>query len=211
MELRAAQNPLVATPGLVAQPVELAEIKGSVDVLLSGPFRARARGQSGRLEAATDVNHRSGYQLGPVYRWRPAAELGVFYSELGYEHPTAAGYFAPRRVQVIELGTYLEYEGLWPLTFALDAGAGQQRVTRQGEAAGDWIGASRLWGLVSWALKPGMSLELELEHYDSPVAGNGVTPTANWSFNSATLSLRFGVRPQSTRSYLAERADRQLR
>jgi hypothetical protein len=38
------------------------------------------------------------------------------------------------------------------------------------------------------------------------VAGNAVAPTANWSYNAATLSLRFGVRPQSTSSFLAERA-----
>jgi tetratricopeptide (TPR) repeat protein len=208
LELRAAQNPLIATPGLVAQPVELSEIKGSIDVPLIGPLRARARGQSGVLDAATDVNHRSGYQFGPVYRWRPAAELGAFYSELGYEHPTTAGYFAPRRAQVIEVGTYLEYEGLSPLTFALDAGAGRQRVARQGETVGDWITTYRLWALASWTPKPGMSLDLEVEHYDSPVAGNGVTPTSNWSFNSATLSLRFGVRPETARSFLAERADR---
>ena len=210
-ELRLRNAPLIATPELVAQPVELKEIKGGLDLPVSGPFRARARGQSGVLDAATDVNHRSGYQFGPVYRWQAAQEVGVFYSELGYAHPTAAGYFAPRRVQVIELGTYLEYEGLSPLAFALDAGAGQQRVARQGEAAGDWIGAFRLWGLVSWMLKPAMSLELELEHYDSPVAGSGIAPTANWRFSSATLSLRFGVRPQSARSFMAERADRELR
>src|SRR6266700_2801639 len=208
LELRLAQNPLIATPGLVAQPVELKEIKGSFDLPLTGSFRARARGQSGRLEAATDVNRRSGYQVGPVYRWRPAAEFGVSYSELAYEHPTAAGYFAPRRGQAIELGTYLEYEGLWPLTFALDAGAGQQRVARQGEASGDWIGAYRLWALVSWTLKPGVSLEWELEHYDSPVAGDAVTPTSGWRFNSSMLSLRFGVRPENARSFLAERAGR---
>ena len=210
-ELRLRQAPLIATPGLVAQPVELAEIKAGLDLPLSGPFRARARGQRGRLEAATDVNYRTGYQFGPVYRWRPAQEIGVFYSELGYAYPTAAGYFAPQRVQMVELGTYLEYEGLSPLTFALDAGAGQQRVAKQGEAPGDWIGASRLWALVSWTLKPGVRLELELEHYDSPVAGNAVTPTASWSSRSAILSLRFGVRPESARSFLAERADRQLR
>ena len=210
-ELRLRQVPLIATPGLVAQPVELAEIKAGVDLPLNGPFRVRARGLDGVLDAATDVNHRSGYQFGPVYRWRPAQEAGVFYSELGYAHPTAAGYFAPRRVQVVELGTYLEYEGLSPLTFALDAGAGLQRVARQDQPVGAWIATTRLWALVSWALNPGVRLELELEHYDSPVAGNGVTPTANWSFNSAILSLRFGVRPQSARSFLAERADRRLR
>jgi tetratricopeptide repeat protein len=208
VELRGTQYPLIATPGLIAQPVELSEIKGALDVPLSGPFRARARGQSGSLDAATDDNHRSGYQFGPVYRWRPAAEIGVFYSELGYDHATAAGYFAPQRVQVAELGTYIEYEGLWPLTFALDAGAGQQRIAKQDQPAGGWISTYRLWGLVSWTLKPGVSLELEVEHYDSPVAGVGVTPTANWTYNSAMLSLRFGVRPQSTRSFLTERMGR---
>ena len=208
-ELRLRKAPLIATPGLVAQPVELAEIKAGVDLPVTGPFRVRARGQDGVLDSATDVNRRSGYQFGPVYRWRPAQEVGAFYSELGYEHATAAGYFAPRRVQVVELGTYLEYEGLSPLTFALDAGAGRQRVQKQGEDTRDWIATYRLWALLSWALKPGMGLELELEHYDSPVAGNAVAPTANWSYNAATLSLRFGVRPQSARSFLAER--RQLR
>jgi len=211
LELRFAQNPLIATPGLVKQPVELEEIKGSFDLPLTGSLRARARGQSGRLEAATDVNRRSGYQFGPVYRWRPAAEVGVFYNELGYERATAAGYFAPRRAQTIELGTYIEYEGLAPFTFALDAGAGQQRVEKQGEAIRGWIATSRLWGLVSWALKPGVSLDLEVERYDSPVAGDAVTPTSDWRFNSAMLSLRFGVRPQTARSFLAERADRRLR
>jgi len=208
LELRLAQNPLIATPGLVAQPVELSELKGRIELPLGGPFRAHARGQRGRLEAATDVNRRSGYQVGPAYRWRPAAELGVSYGELSYEHATTAGYFAPRRVQTVELGTYIEYERLWPVSFALDAGAGSQRVERQGQAAGGWIGTVRLWTLVSWTLKPGVRLELELEHYDSPVAGDAATATSDWSFSSATLLLRFGVRSRSARSFLAERAGR---
>jgi hypothetical protein len=207
LELRIALNPLIATPGLLAQPVELEETKGRFELPLAGSFRARARGQIGRLESATDVNRRSGYQFGPVYRWRPAAEFGMAYSELGYEHPTTAGYFAPRRVRAIELGTYFEYE-LWPLAFALDAGAGRQRVARQDEAAGDWIGTFRLWALASWTLKPGVRLELEFEHNDSPVAGDVATPTSNWSSNSAILSLRFGVWPQSAGSFLAERTPR---
>jgi tetratricopeptide (TPR) repeat protein len=206
VELRATQNPLLATPGLVAQPVELAEIKAGLDLPLNGPIRARARGQSGVLDSTIDVNRRAGYQIGPVYRWRPAAEVGVFYSQLGYDHATAAGYFAPERAETIELGTYIEYEDWYPLTFAVDAGAGQQRVQKFGEDIRDWIATYRLWGMVSWALKPGVSLDLEVEHYDSPIAGNAVATTANWRYNAALLSLRFGVRPQSTRSFLSERA-----
>jgi hypothetical protein len=206
VELRATQNPLLATPGLVAQPVELKEIKAGLDLPVAGPVRARARGQAGVLDSAVDVNHRSGYQVGPVYRWRPAAEVGVFYSRLGYDHATAAGYFAPERAETIELGTYIEYEGWAPLTFALDAGAGQQRVQKFGESVRDWIATYRLWGMVSYAVKPGVSVDLEVEHYDSPIAGNAVAPTANWRYNAALLSLRFGVRPQTTRSFLSERS-----
>jgi tetratricopeptide (TPR) repeat protein len=208
LELRLTQNPLIATPELVAQPVELTEIKGSFETPLAGSWRARASGERGRLDATTDVNHRSSYQLGPIYRWRPVADFGLLFSEQDYQHPSAAGYFAPQRAQAIELGTYLEYDRLWPMTFALDAGVGQQRVERFGETMGDWIWTDRLWALVSWALKPGVRLELELEHNDSPVAGNTVTPTSNWSSNSVILSLRFGVWPQTARSFLAERAPR---
>ncbi len=204
LNLQLKQNPLIATPGLVAQPVDLSEVKGSVELPLAGSLRARVRGQSGQLDAATDVNHRSGYQLGPVYRWRPAAEFGLSYGELAYDHATTAGYFAPRRVQTVELGTYLEVDRLWPVTFALDAGLGQQRVAKHGEATGDWIGTFRLWAQVAWAMKPGMRLELELEHNDSPVAGDAATPTSDWSSNSVILSLRFGVRPRTVRSFLAK-------
>jgi hypothetical protein len=206
VEIRATQNPLLATPGLVAQPVELKEIKAGLDLPVEGPIRARLRGQSGVLDSPIDVNHRSGYQVGPVYRWRPAAEIGVFYSQLGYDHATTAGYFAPERAETIELGTYIEYEGWAPLSFAVDAGAGQQRVQKFGEDVRDWIATYRLWGMVSYAIKPGVSLDLEVEHYDSPIAGNAVAPTANWRYNAALLSLRFGVRPQTTRSFLTERA-----
>jgi tetratricopeptide (TPR) repeat protein len=211
LELRATQAPLLATPGLVAQPVELKEAKAGLDLPLEGPIRARVRGQAGVLDSPIDVNRRTGYQVGPVYRWRPAAEVGVFYSRLAYDHATTAGYFAPELAETLEIGTYIEYDDLWPLSFAVDAGAGQQRVQKFGEDIRDWIATYRLWGMVSYALKPGMSLDLEVEHYDSPIAGNAVAPTANWRYNAALLSLRIGVRPQTTRSFLSERAASQPR
>ena len=204
-ELRVTRNPLISTPGLLAQPVDLTEGKGRLDLPLAGSLLARMRGQIGQLDSTIDVNRRSGSQLGPVYRWRPAAEVGLSYGELGYEHPTDAGYFAPRRIETVELGTYIEYERLWPLTFALDAGAGEQCVKRQEDSTCGWIRTLRVWALISWALKPGVHVDLELDHEDSPVAGDAVTPTSHWKSDSAILSLRFGVRPQSARSFLAER------
>jgi tetratricopeptide (TPR) repeat protein len=206
VEIRATQAPLLATPGLVAQPVELKEVKAGLDLPVEGPIRARVRGQDGVLDSPIDVNRRKGYQVGPVYRWRPAAEVGIFYSRLAYDHATTAGYFAPELAETIELGTYIEYDGLWPLTFAIDAGAGQQRVQKFGEDIRNWIATYRLYGLASYELKPGMSVDLEVEHYDSPIAGNAVAPVANWRYNAALLSLRIGVRPQTTRSFLSERA-----
>src|SRR5262249_48230672 len=211
VEIRATQAPLLATPGLVAQPVELAEIKAGFDLPIEGPIRARVRGQSGVFDSPIDVNRRKGYQVGPVYRWRPAAEVGVFYSRLAYDHATTAGYFAPELAETIELGTYYEYDGLWPFTFSIDAGAGQQRVQKFGEDIRDWIATYRLYGLASYEVKPGVSVDLELEHYDSPIAGNAVAPVANWRYNAALLSLRIGVRPQTTRSFLTERAPAGMR
>jgi len=208
MEVRFTENPLIATPGLVAQPVELTEVKAIVEAPLSGLLRARVGALSGRLDSDTDVNHRSGYQFGPFYRWQPAAVFGVFYSELEYAQATTAGYFAPQRVQTIELGTSIEYEPQWPVMFALDAGIGQQRVAQQGQEIGDWTRVLRFWGLMSWTIKPDMRLNLELEHSDSLVAGTAVTPTSSWSSNSVILSLRFGIRSQSARSFLTERNSR---
>lgn len=206
-DFRFNQNPLIGTPGLVARPVDLLEVKGGVEWQVDS-FRARLRGQGGRLTSATDVNHRSGFQIGPVYRWQPAAEVSLSYNELGYDHPSSVGYFAPRIVQSVELSTYLEYERLWPLSFVLDAGIGQQRVAIQTEAVGNWIATFHIWSQVTWTLKPGMRLELELEHDDSPLAGDATTPTANWSSNSVMLSLRFGIQPKSAHTYLAERTRR---
>jgi tetratricopeptide (TPR) repeat protein len=208
MELRYVENPLVATPGLLAQPVELSEFKGAIEAPWFDAWRVRARGQSGLLKSATDTNNRTGYAFGPLYRLLPSAEIGVSYNELGYAHDAAAGYFAPQRVQTVELGTYIEYERLWPVVFTFDAGIGQQRFAKQGEAIGRWNPTYRLWAQISWTITPGVRLDLELEHSDSPLSGTAVAPASDWNSNSAILSLRFGVFPKRAQSFLDEHAPR---
>ncbi len=204
-ELRVSRYPLAATPGLIAQPVELDEQKLTVEFPLSGPYRLRLHGHRADLESALDVNERSGSQLALVYRWKPAVEFHTTLSQLEYDNPTSAGYFAPRRVEAIEVGTYFEYWDLWPFSIAVDAGAGLQRVGRFGQPLSDESGTFRLWTLLSWALKPGMNLDLEIEHEDSDISATAVSPSSDWRYTSVTLSLRFGIGARPARSYLAER------
>jgi tetratricopeptide (TPR) repeat protein len=205
--LKVTRYPLTSTPGLVAEPVEFEEYKATFEFPISGPYRFRVQGKEAELESNIDLNERSGYQLGLVYRWRPAVEFNTTFSQLRFDAPTLAGYFAPRRVETIEIGTYFEYWGLWPFSLAVDAGLGLQRVARHGEPFSDASGTFRLWTILSWALKPGVNLNLEIEHEDSEISATALSPTANWEYTSVVLSLRFGVRPRSARSFMANRAD----
>ena len=55
LDLQLKQNPLVATPGLVAQPVDLTEVKGAVEAPLAGALRARSPLANGVREIAPDL------------------------------------------------------------------------------------------------------------------------------------------------------------
>lgn len=205
--LTVTRRPLTSTPGLVAEPVEIEEYKATFEVPVSGPYRFRVQGDVAEFESNIDTNERSSYQLGLVYRWRPAVQFNTTFRHLAFDAPTSAGYFAPRRVEAIEIGTYFEYWDLWPFSLAVDAGLGLQRVERFGEPFSDVSPTFRLWTMLSWALKPGVNLDLEIEHENSEISATVVSPTANWKYTSIVLYLRFGVRPRSGRSFMAKRAD----
>jgi hypothetical protein len=207
-DVRATRAPLVATTALLFQPVELSELNGGLEVPLRGLLRARLRGQAARLDAAAESNQRSGFQAGPVLRWRSGAELNASYSELQYEEAPSAPYFAPRRVQVMEIGTYFERYDWWPLVLALDAGVGGQRVTEHGAAPEDWRGTFRAWGLVSWEMRPGVRLELEIDHGNLQLVPDAAAASSRWSSTSALLSLQFGVLPRSSEAFLQRREAR---
>jgi tetratricopeptide (TPR) repeat protein len=192
-DLRFTWTPLVSNPGLLAKPVELIELSGRLEHPLFGPLHVRLAGQQGALREATQTNHRSGFQLGAIHRWRSGAEIGLLFNELAYARRSASAYSAPHRLRGVELGVYLETEFFWPVSIQLDAGTGRQRVTRFGEPPREGTGQSRLWASIGWAFVPGGRLELEYEYNNSPLGGAGVTPTTTWRYNAVLLTLRFGI------------------
>jgi tetratricopeptide (TPR) repeat protein len=204
-DVQIARNPLVSTPGLIADPVDLTEVRGALEYPLAASVFALARAQYGTLQESTQDNHRAGYHLGAFYRFRPAADLGVSYSRLSYDEPSVAPYLAPQPVEGVELGAYFESEALWPLTFALDAAAGRQRITRFGEPPRDWTRMVRVWTSLAWTIRTGLRVELEYEYNDSPLGSGGVTPSADWRYHAVLLSVRFGFPARSAQSLASER------
>lgn len=197
-ELRLRREPLTASPALLLAPVVLGEARVVADLPLAGPLLVRGLGRVGRITAPGHANGRLGWGGGPVVRLAPASEVGAIYQELTYDEPAAVGYFAPARVQMMELASYVEWYRWWPVVVALDVGGGVQRVTRHGAAADDWRRALRLWSLLSWAVRPGREVRLEVEGYESvlgeaPAPDGGADPAA-WRYGSARLSLVWSLR-----------------
>ena len=201
-DLRLVHQPLVATPLLLAAPVDLTEGRASVDLPMTQAFIARMAGQLGQLKDETQTNTRTGGRASLVYRAQPTWEVLASAGALSYERPSSAGYFAPRRVEAMEIATYFEVYKLWPVTIAFDTGAGRQRITRHGESAGDWSGTFRLWASMTWDIRPGVQLAFEIDHDNSQIGASAATPTANWRSTAVLLSLRFPVWRQAAQSFV---------
>jgi Flp pilus assembly protein TadD len=191
-ELGLTLAPLTATPLLLAQPVVLKELQWNLRAPVYGPLRLRGLGQLGTLKSARENNRRLGYGGALALRLLPDWELSAQYRAVDYTRPTKSGYFAPDLLQTIEVGSYLSYSRLWPLTLTLDLGGGAQKVTPHGRAPYSWGRVFRLWALVSWNIQPGRELAVEFEKYDSVIPGNALVPAYGWRYGALTFSLRWG-------------------
>jgi tetratricopeptide (TPR) repeat protein len=195
-EARGVRLPILATPRLAAQPVVLEEVRARVDAPVYGPLRFRVLGRTGAVDAKEERNTRTGYGGGVVFRLSPSIEWSTLYQRLSYARPSAAGYFAPRMVETVETGIYLEREmETAPLSLAFDAGGGGQRAAQHGLAAGPWGRTYHLWGLVGWNIRRNLLLGVELEASESLLALNAFTSSNSWRYVSAMLSLRWAVLP----------------
>jgi tetratricopeptide (TPR) repeat protein len=192
-ELRLQHEPVTATPRLLGTPIVLSEARGSVDLPVRGPLHLRGLGRLGRLQARERANTRTSLGGGPVLRLG-GGELGGFYHRTGYAGPTDAGYFAPQRVEALELAAYGEYYGAWPLTLALDVGVGTERITPWNAPAGGWEPAFRLWSQLARELRPGRELRLEAEAYDTRAGAALVPEAGGWRWGSLALGMRYAVR-----------------
>jgi Flp pilus assembly protein TadD len=192
-ELRLQRAPASSSPLLLSTPVVVSDARASVDLPVTGKLYLRGLARGGRITAGSDANTRTGFGGGAVLRGS-AGELGALVQRTQYARATSAPYFAPRRVEAVEMVGYLEIYRSWPLVIALDGGVGGERVTDWGVPTGSWAPAFRLWSQLSWNLGTGRSLDLELEAYDSHAGPTPATTAAPWRSGSVAVSFKTPLR-----------------
>ncbi|HTL05672.1 MAG TPA: hypothetical protein VL241_07980 [Gemmatimonadales bacterium] len=191
LDLRAQRGPLGTTPLLVEQLGMRNEAKALAE-LPFGPLRLRGGGRFGVLQLLGETNTRWGGDGMLVLPLGWQAELSAQYHRLQYSSPARLGYFAPKRVETVEGGTYAELEG--PLTLAFDLGAGVQRLQEFGEGPGPWRLTLRGWSALGIPFAPGRELRFELEGYDAPFAPEGVSTSARWKSLAVSAGIRWAFR-----------------
>ena len=192
VDLRARRDILDATPLLAANRVLRTELGATVELPVARVFKLRGIGRTVALSDSAEVNHRTtlaGMVAVPV---TPSVEVSAQFHTIRFAHPTTAGYFAPRLVQVAQAGSYLEFETAQGILLVFDIGAGVQRVAEQGATIGPWGRALRLYSLIVVPLAVGRDLRLEFDGEQSAFA-NEVATTAQWRYVSATMSLRWAL------------------
>jgi Flp pilus assembly protein TadD len=192
IDLRVQRSVLAASPVLVANQVVRTEVRTMVELPVVRSLRLRGIGRTAALSDSADVNRRTTVSGVVALAAMPAVEVSGQFHETRYARPSAAGYFAPRLAQVLEAGTYMEFETSASVLFALDIGAGVNRVAAHGLAAGPWRRALRLYALIVVPLAPGREVRFELEGEDSALASEAAT-AAEWRYGSASLALRWAL------------------
>lgn len=192
VDLSADRSLVDASPLLVTNRVVRTQYGGSLSLPLVGPFTLRGIGKMATLRDSFEVNHKSTLTGVMAVAVSPTVELSAQVHQIHYDHPSVSGYFAPWQVQVAEAGMYAELETSGALVFAIDAGAGVQRVALQRPRFGSWTPALRLYAMLDAPLAPGRDLRLELESEDSQVAPVAAT-SGQWRYGSVVASLRWAL------------------
>lgn len=191
LDLRAARQLLDANPILVRDGAVRDEASAELDLRLAGPVRVRGFGRAGAVRAGDQTNGRQLFG-GALLAAAPAGpELALRAQRLQYDAPSRSGYFAPRAVELAELGGYAELESATGVLLALDLGAGAQRVTPFDGVAGAWSPALRGWTQLLVPLGRGNTVGVELDMYSSQSGADAVTASAGaWRYGSLSVWLR---------------------
>ena len=192
VDVRARRNVIDASPLLVTNRVVRTEIGAIVELPLASRLKLRGIGRTAALSSSFDLNHRTTLAGVVAVAVTPSVELSGQMHEIRYSRPSSAGYFAPRLIQMAQVGSYIELETARSVVLAFDLGVGVQRVAQHGGVVGPWRGALRLYSLVAVPLAPGRELRFELDSDDSGVAAESAT-TAQWRYVSTQLSLRLAL------------------
>jgi len=212
LDVRAQRTVLDASPRLVANRVTRTDLRGIFELPLAPALKLRGIGRTTALSDPTEQNHRTALGGVVAFAATPSVELSAQVHEIRYDHADTVGYFAPRRAQVVQAASYLEFETAGSALLAFDIGVGVQRVadwnspagpappfagpaTVGSPAMGPWRRALSLYSLMVLPLAPGRDLKVELDLEDSPIASEGATPGgAQWRYASAAVSLRWALR-----------------
>src|SRR6266550_3211739 len=166
VDLRARRDVLDATPLLAANRVLRTELGATVELPVGRVFKLRGIGRTVALSDSAEVNHRTtlaGMVAVPV---TPSVEVSAQFHTIRFAHPTTAGYFAPRLVQVAQAGA----------------------------AIGPWGRALRLYSLIVVPLAVGRDLRLEFDGEQSAFANElATTGGAQWRYVSVAMSLRWAL------------------
>jgi Flp pilus assembly protein TadD len=193
LDLRLERSPLGFNSLLIQNRVERLEVRTTVELPVK-PFRLRGVGRFGHLAAAAEpANGRSSVE-GALVLPLGTIQPSVQYRRAGFQRASAAGYFAPRLAETVDVGVYAETGDDAPLALSADIGAGAQRVTPHGGSAGAWSRVWRAWSQAALALGPSRSWFVELEAYDAPFALEGAGAAGSWRFLSVSSGLRWAIR-----------------
>jgi len=191
IDVRALRVPLGTTPLLVTNRAMRNELRlgGTVPV---GPVRLRVGGRDAGIETAVEKRNRKiqfdGGLVVPI-GWR--GEFSAQYHRISFERASHAGYFAPKRVETIEGGSYWEFGGDGRWSAEIDVGIGMQRLALQQQPVGPWKPALRAWGMASLDLTKTVIFKAEGEAYSAPFAPAGVSTAPNWRYAALGFSLVF--------------------
>ncbi|MBI4501365.1 MAG: hypothetical protein HY700_09410 [Gemmatimonadetes bacterium] len=191
LDARAQRVVVDGSPTLVAARVVREEVGTIFELPVAGALHARALGRLTGISSRFDRNTRAQVAGMVVFKATPEVEISGQLHRITYAHSSTAGYFAPRLIEIAQLGSYTELERN-RTSFALDVSLGAQRLAPQGGIPGTWRRAYGIWSLVSYAMSRRTALRLELEAYDAPAAGI-VTSGSGWRYGSASVSLRWKV------------------
>jgi hypothetical protein len=183
------------SPLLIANHATRTEARMTMEVPVS-MVRLRGTSRFGMVRTADEsANRRTGFEgavLLPLGGGR--VQPSVQYREAAYQHPTLAGYFAPRRAATAEAALYFETGDDGRLSMAADLGAGMQRVTPHGGGPGPWTRAWRAWTSASFALGPARAWYVEAEAYDAPFGLESAATAGTWRYLSLSSGVRWALR-----------------
>lgn len=194
LDLRVTRTLLDATPVLAINRVVRNEFAGRADIGILPRVKLRAGARTGSYSATGDNNTRISLLGGLAVAATNAVEVSGVFQRLTFDHATTSGYFAPEAAQLAEVGTYAEFESENGTVFALDAGAGAQRLQEFATTMGKWEPSYRLFASLDVPMKPGSAIHFELDSYDSRLGSDAPSAASSWRSVSLSAALRLALR-----------------